>query len=106
MEHFRAGTPGATTIVSVTLELPLSPARDVVVAGCVLPEKAADRMTDVFDVEERAALLIRRQHSEGNKPVVGKLLSPKFPKMLLESLIPSLPPVVPACGRGASSEYC
>ena len=99
MERFRAGTPGATTIVSVALELPLTPAKDGVVAGCVPPEKAADRMADVVDVEERAVLLIGR-HSEGNEPVVGKLLSPKFPKMLLEGMVPSPPPVVPACGRG------
>ena len=93
------------TIVLVALELPLAPAKDAVVAGCVPPEKAADRMADVVDVEERAVLLIRR-HSEGNEPVVGKLLSPKFPKLLLEGMVPSRPSCGSCMLEGPRIEYC
>ena len=73
-------------------ELPLALAKDGLVTGCVPPEQAADRMAHVVDVEERTLLLIGR-HSDGNEPVVGKLLSPKFPKMLLEGMVPT-------CRRG------
>ena len=40
--------------------------------------------------------------SEVRELVIGKLLSPKLPRMLLEGMVPSCPPTVLAGGGGSS----
>lgn len=79
-ERFRARTPGATTMVSAALGLLLTPARVVVVAGWLL-----DRMVAILVIGAGLFGSI-----VGRELVIGKLLSPKPQRMLLEGMVSTL----------------
>ena len=98
-DRFKAGTPGATTMVSIALELPAAPAiATPMAAGCIPPASILESVVEagvVIAPWTGSPAVPAEDGCRGVELVLGKLPSPKLPKVPLVGMVPSPPALAP-----------